>query len=191
MYHSYEENANRLIGAMKERHAAELKAFQQRLISKTSTPKFSKELLNLRKIQDVLAKKKECVVVPPCVRPCVRAWVCNLLAVHPYVHLCAVYVCARVCGHVHPGGVPRGARLSRSSWLCLMSWPGCCSACSYSEAAKIKQKADELVSFRLVARARGPAHHLTRWCAVGRCVRAGGVGVGEVDKSKTGGDVRW
>lgn len=46
---------------MKERHAAELKAFQQRLISKTTTPKFSKELLNLRKIQDVLAKKKECV----------------------------------------------------------------------------------------------------------------------------------
>ena len=60
-HHSYEENANRLIGAMKERHAAELKAFQQRLISKTTTPKFSKELLNLRKIQDVLAKKKECV----------------------------------------------------------------------------------------------------------------------------------
>lgn len=55
----YEDNANRLIGAMKERHAAELKAFQQRLISKTSTPKFSKELLNLRKIQDVLAKKKD------------------------------------------------------------------------------------------------------------------------------------
>ena len=56
---------------MKERHAAELKAFQQRLISKTSTPKFSKELLNLRKIQDVLAKKKECVVLT-----CLHGWAC-------------------------------------------------------------------------------------------------------------------
>lgn len=119
MYHSYEENANRLIGAMKERHAAELKAFQQRLISKTSTPKFSKELLNLRKIQDVLAKKKECVVVPPCVRPCVCAWVCNLLAVHPCVHLCAVYVCVWACMATCIRVACREARACRAAAGCV------------------------------------------------------------------------
>lgn len=58
---AYEENAEKLIASMKERHAAELKAFQQRLISKTSAPKFSKELLNLRKIQEALAKQKDYV----------------------------------------------------------------------------------------------------------------------------------
>ena len=88
---------------MKERHAAELKAFQQRLISKTSTPKFSKDLLNLRKIQEVLAKKKECV------------------------------------GMGRAGGYT-GER-ARLTLLLSVLW---CR--SYSEAAKIKQKADELVS---------------------------------------------
>lgn len=54
----YDANAAELILAMKERHAGELRDFQQRLIAKQPAPKYSKELLNLRKIQDVLAKQK-------------------------------------------------------------------------------------------------------------------------------------
>jgi len=46
----YEENAAKLILAMKERHAAELRDFQQRLIAKATVPRHSKEYLNLRKI---------------------------------------------------------------------------------------------------------------------------------------------
>jgi hypothetical protein len=38
--------------------------FQQRLLAKAAPPKYSKEYLNLRKVQDVLARQKECVFVP-------------------------------------------------------------------------------------------------------------------------------
>ena len=41
------------------RHKSELQEFQEKLISKPLKPKFSKELLNLRKIQGHLAKQKE------------------------------------------------------------------------------------------------------------------------------------
>jgi hypothetical protein len=58
---AYEENAGELIMEMKERHAAELKDFQQRLLAKAAIPRHSKDLLNLRKIQDVLAKNKRWV----------------------------------------------------------------------------------------------------------------------------------
>eukprot|EP01041_Mallomonas_annulata_P001675 gene1675-3235_t len=55
----YEQNAEELIEAMKERHAAELRDFQRKLMSKEIRPKFSTDLLNLRKIQDTLAKQKD------------------------------------------------------------------------------------------------------------------------------------
>ena len=55
---AYEENAAELVIEMKERHAAELKDFQQRLLAKAAIPRHSKELINLRKVQDVLAKNK-------------------------------------------------------------------------------------------------------------------------------------
>jgi cobalamin biosynthesis Mg chelatase CobN len=55
----YERHAEELIGAMKERHAAELRDYQRQLMGKQIKPKFSRDLLNLRKIQDTLAKQKE------------------------------------------------------------------------------------------------------------------------------------
>ena len=55
----YEQNAEELIEAMKERHGAELQDFQRKLMSKEMRPKFSTDLLNLRKIQETLAKRKE------------------------------------------------------------------------------------------------------------------------------------
>lgn len=55
----YEQNAEELVEAMKERHAAELRDFQRKLMSKEIKPKFSTDLLNLRKIQDTLAKQKD------------------------------------------------------------------------------------------------------------------------------------
>lgn len=55
----YEENAQQLVLAMKERHAAELREFQRKLLAKVARPKFSKELLDLRRIQETLAKAKE------------------------------------------------------------------------------------------------------------------------------------
>lgn len=64
---AYEENAAELVMEMKERHAAELKDFQQRLLAKASIPRHSKELLNLRKVQDTLARNKRCVL-----------WCCSL-----------------------------------------------------------------------------------------------------------------
>lgn len=54
----YEENAARLILSMKEKHVEELREFQQKLIAKATIPRHSKEYLNLRRIQDVLAKQK-------------------------------------------------------------------------------------------------------------------------------------
>jgi len=55
----YEKHAEELLQAMKERHGNDLREFQQKLMEKQSRPKFSRELLNLRKIQEHLAKQKD------------------------------------------------------------------------------------------------------------------------------------
>jgi len=55
----YEEHADELVEAMRERHQGELREFQRKLLSKQQKPKFSRELLNLRKIQEHLAKQKD------------------------------------------------------------------------------------------------------------------------------------
>lgn len=55
----YEAHAEELVEAMKERHAAELREYQRKLMTKQLRPKFSKELLNMRTIQETLAKQKE------------------------------------------------------------------------------------------------------------------------------------
>jgi hypothetical protein len=57
----YETHAEELVEAMKERHASELRDYQRKLMGKQIRPKFSKDLLNLRKIQETLAKQKEYV----------------------------------------------------------------------------------------------------------------------------------
>lgn len=57
----YETHALELVEAMKERHQAELRDYQRRLIGRQVRPKYSKDLLNLRKIQETLAKQKEYV----------------------------------------------------------------------------------------------------------------------------------
>lgn len=59
----YESHAEELVEAMKERHAAELRDYQRKLMGKQIRPKFSKDLLNLRKIQETLAKQKEYVML--------------------------------------------------------------------------------------------------------------------------------
>lgn len=45
-----------------EKHKAELLEFQQRQLEKQQKPKYSKDLLNLRRIEEHLARQKECVV---------------------------------------------------------------------------------------------------------------------------------
>ena len=55
----YETHAEELVEALKERHAAELREYQRKLVGKQLRPKFLKDLLNLRKIQETLAKQKE------------------------------------------------------------------------------------------------------------------------------------
>lgn len=55
---AYQENAAELVLEMQERHAAELKDFQQRLLAKAAMPRHSKELLALRKVQDTLARNR-------------------------------------------------------------------------------------------------------------------------------------
>mmetsp|Transcript_2115 Transcript_2115/g.2876 ORF Transcript_2115/g.2876 Transcript_2115/m.2876 type:complete len:216 (-) Transcript_2115:127-774(-) len=55
----YETHAEELVEAMKERHASELRDYQRKLMGKQIRPKFSKDLLNLRKIQETLAKQKD------------------------------------------------------------------------------------------------------------------------------------
>ena len=55
----YEKHAEELVEAMRERHASELRDYQRILMGKELRPKFSKDLLNLRKIQDTLAKQKD------------------------------------------------------------------------------------------------------------------------------------
>mmetsp|Transcript_26740 Transcript_26740/g.36826 ORF Transcript_26740/g.36826 Transcript_26740/m.36826 type:complete len:147 (-) Transcript_26740:445-885(-) len=54
----FEMHAEELVEAMKERHAAELRDYQRKLMGKQIRPKFSKDLLNLRKNQETLAKQK-------------------------------------------------------------------------------------------------------------------------------------
>lgn len=51
--------ASQLVEAMRDRHKIELKDFQQNLLQKQQRPKFSRELLNLRRIQEHLAKQKD------------------------------------------------------------------------------------------------------------------------------------
>lgn len=48
---------------MQEKHKAELLEFQQRQLEKQQKPKYSKDLLNLRRIEEHLARQKECVAV--------------------------------------------------------------------------------------------------------------------------------
>jgi hypothetical protein len=55
----YEQNATQLAENAKARHAQELREFQAKLLSSPLKPKFSKELLNLRKIQEHLAKQRD------------------------------------------------------------------------------------------------------------------------------------
>lgn len=56
----YEERAAILEDEMKARHAQELANFQKHMIESISNkPKFSKELLNLRRVQETLAKAKD------------------------------------------------------------------------------------------------------------------------------------
>jgi hypothetical protein len=55
----YESHAEELVAAMRERHAAELRDYQRQLMGKQLRPKYSKDLLNLRRIQDTLAKQKD------------------------------------------------------------------------------------------------------------------------------------
>lgn len=55
----YETHAEELVDAMKDRHAAELRDYQRQLMGKQIKPKFSADLLNLRTIQNTLAKQKE------------------------------------------------------------------------------------------------------------------------------------
>eukprot|EP01029_Cantina_marsupialis_P028437 TRINITY_DN776172_c0_g1_i1.p1 TRINITY_DN776172_c0_g1~~TRINITY_DN776172_c0_g1_i1.p1 ORF type:complete len:236 (+),score=64.87 TRINITY_DN776172_c0_g1_i1:51-758(+) len=55
----YEEQATDLLQTMKERHIMELQKFQEELIGKPARPKFSKELLNLRRIEECLARRKD------------------------------------------------------------------------------------------------------------------------------------
>ena len=55
----YEDHADELVEAMQERHQGELREFQRKLLGKQQKPKFSRELLNLRKIQEHLAKQKD------------------------------------------------------------------------------------------------------------------------------------
>lgn len=56
----YETHALKLVEAMKRRHGEDLAAWQKKMIAQSQKRvKFSKELLNLRRIQDVLAKQKD------------------------------------------------------------------------------------------------------------------------------------
>lgn len=42
---------------MAEKHASDLRDYQKKLLGKEIRPKFSRDLLNLRKIQDTLGKE--------------------------------------------------------------------------------------------------------------------------------------
>ena len=47
-----------MLDAMRERHAAELRDFQQRMLSKGGAPRHSKKYIDLRHVQSVLASQK-------------------------------------------------------------------------------------------------------------------------------------
>lgn len=55
----YEQHVEEMVEAMRERHQGELREFQRKLLGKQHKPKWSRELLNLRKIQEHLAKQKD------------------------------------------------------------------------------------------------------------------------------------
>lgn len=55
----YESNSEELVETMKSRHITELREFQKKLLERHSQPKYSKELLNLRSIQETLARNKD------------------------------------------------------------------------------------------------------------------------------------
>lgn len=55
----YETHVEELVVNVRERHKTELMEFQHGLLEKQTKPKFSKELLNLRRIEDHLARQKE------------------------------------------------------------------------------------------------------------------------------------
>jgi hypothetical protein len=46
----YEKHADEMVDNMKNRHQEELQEYQKELLSKQAKPKFSRELLNLRKV---------------------------------------------------------------------------------------------------------------------------------------------
>ena len=49
---------SQILDAVRTRHADDLRTFQQRLIAKHTTPRHSSEYLNLRRIQETLAKQR-------------------------------------------------------------------------------------------------------------------------------------
>ncbi|KAF4028913.1 hypothetical protein GN244_ATG19386 [Phytophthora infestans] len=55
----YERNVEELVVNMREKHKSELLEFQQKLLEKNQKPKFSKDLLNLRRIEEHLARQKD------------------------------------------------------------------------------------------------------------------------------------
>eukprot|EP00953_Heterococcus_sp_UTEX-ZZ885_P019612 10952-Heterococcus_DN1.PRE.3 len=55
----FEVHAEEMVGAMLERHEGELRDYQARLLQQQSRPKYSRELLDLRRIQEHLAKAKD------------------------------------------------------------------------------------------------------------------------------------
>ncbi|KAG5190232.1 hypothetical protein JKP88DRAFT_299584 [Tribonema minus] len=55
----YEARAEEMVAAMLERHEEELREYQQRLLTTQSRPKYSRELLDLRRIQEHLARAKD------------------------------------------------------------------------------------------------------------------------------------
>lgn len=58
----YERNVEELVVNMREKHKSELLEFQQKMLEKHQKPKFSKDLLNLRRIEEHLARQKEYVL---------------------------------------------------------------------------------------------------------------------------------
>ena len=55
----YELDASDALEDMEGRHVIELKEYQKNLIGKQMKPKWSKDLLNLRRIQETIAKQKK------------------------------------------------------------------------------------------------------------------------------------
>lgn len=55
---------SRLLLCLQEKHKTELLEFQRKMLEKHQKPKFSKDLLNLRRIEEHLARQKECVGRP-------------------------------------------------------------------------------------------------------------------------------